>query len=342
MHKSPILSIIIPVYNGANYIRGLVESIEVKNADIINDIEIVIIIDGSTDDSAKICGALMTEFHNILLFEQENAGIAAARNNGLSRSRGTYVTFCDQDDTLYGGYNDFIHEIDSKSGDILVAGFQTYNNKTHVVKPYIVTDNDVVIDASQSKEVAKHLIMSNGNSRVPSTIWNCIFRRSFLTDNHISIYTFVDFEDDWGLMVNSFVAADKAILCHRGWYIYHINEKSESHTNKVIPLFFCKRKKLLDFIFSKLSVLPVSRKELSLFRITLNKRSVLWTIYNASYLSYKGFLEEISFIDLSLSEIFKVLLSIRSPKEFGVVLLFLLKQKHLLQNVVRHWHLHYH
>lgn len=96
--KTPELSIIIPVYNGQDYILRCVDSImRQRNA---AQYEVIIVNDGSTDDTQKILGTIAKAHQNIRIISQPNAGVSVARNNGIAASSGKYVTFVDCDDMV--------------------------------------------------------------------------------------------------------------------------------------------------------------------------------------------------------------------------------------------------
>lgn len=93
------MSVIIPVYNCEKYIDACFESL--KNQTIgFSDIQIVLINDGSKDDSDNICSRLNSEYNNVTYFSKENGGVSTARNAGLDLSEGKYILFLDCDDTI--------------------------------------------------------------------------------------------------------------------------------------------------------------------------------------------------------------------------------------------------
>lgn len=93
-----LISVIIPLYNSEKFISKCVRSI-IDNYEY-NDLEIIIVNDGSTDSSADIVRELMTKDKRIHLINQDNKGPSAARNRGLDESRGKYILFVDSDDFL--------------------------------------------------------------------------------------------------------------------------------------------------------------------------------------------------------------------------------------------------
>lgn len=97
------LSIIIPVYNVAEYIENCIHSLNSQGLDPLQT-EIILVNDGSTDNSYSICQSLKNEYSTIRLFTQENRGLSATRNVGLEKAQGKYVYFFDSDDYLESNY----------------------------------------------------------------------------------------------------------------------------------------------------------------------------------------------------------------------------------------------
>lgn len=95
--SNPLISVIIPVYNVAKYVRRCIESVERQT---YQSLEVILVDDGSTDDSGKICDELEDEFDNITVFHTANSGLSAARNFGMNHISGDYVVFVDSDDAI--------------------------------------------------------------------------------------------------------------------------------------------------------------------------------------------------------------------------------------------------
>lgn len=93
------VSVIIPIYNTENYLRECLDSLVLQTIDM-NEVEVLLIDDGSKDSSLLICREYATEYPYFKVFPQENAGVSAARNFGISRARGKYIMYLDADDKL--------------------------------------------------------------------------------------------------------------------------------------------------------------------------------------------------------------------------------------------------
>lgn len=107
----PLVSIIVPVYNSESLLPRCVESLRNNSYD---NIEIILIDDGSNDKSGKLCDNFAELDSRISVIHKENGGTAAARNAGISKATGAYIAFADQDDFVH---KDFIyHMVSAMSG----------------------------------------------------------------------------------------------------------------------------------------------------------------------------------------------------------------------------------
>ena len=92
-----LISVIIPVYNVEDYLHYAIESLEKQT---YKNFEIILVNDGSTDDSGKLCDEYSEKYSNVRVFHKENGGLSDARNFGLQYANGRYVAFVDSDDYI--------------------------------------------------------------------------------------------------------------------------------------------------------------------------------------------------------------------------------------------------
>lgn len=135
------LSFIIPVYNCENLITRCVESIELQDFD---DFEIILINDGSLDDSLNVCNRLADTYKNITVLTQSNKGASSARNHGLSIAKGDYVWFVDADDYITPGIVKTIykHAIE-KSCDVFAMNYKYITNNSQEDILQYTEDTDI-------------------------------------------------------------------------------------------------------------------------------------------------------------------------------------------------------
>ena len=92
-----LISVIIPVYNVEEYLHYAIESLEKQT---YKNFEIILVNDGSTDDSGKLCDEYSEKYSNVRVFHKENGGLSDARNFGVQQAKGEFITFLDPDDYL--------------------------------------------------------------------------------------------------------------------------------------------------------------------------------------------------------------------------------------------------
>lgn len=175
-------SFIIPVYNCADYIKQCVESI---CKICIEKYEIILVNDGSTDDSEQVCKELLNMFNTIKYVYQRNQGVSAARNKGLSIADGDFVIFLDADDTIESQKFFMLLKKIEKQADIDIAilghSFDYYHNKILYRRDEMKTSLTGVKSSSVWMQNLWELYSTNSLN----PIWNKVFKRSFLIDNEL-------------------------------------------------------------------------------------------------------------------------------------------------------------
>ncbi len=118
----PLISVIIPVYQVELYVAHCIESV---TGQIYQNLEIILIDDGSVDKSGEICDLYMDKDERIKVVHQENQGLSAARNRGIEIAKGEYLCFVDSDDWIDERFIDVVYRISAGTGcDIVQCGFQ--------------------------------------------------------------------------------------------------------------------------------------------------------------------------------------------------------------------------
>ncbi len=159
----PLVSVVIPAYNMGNFIGPCINS--VLNQTYTN-FEIIIVNDGSHDNTETICSGFSKQNSNVLLITQENQGVSVARNNGIAMSHGDYILFLDADDTLPpNAIND------------LVVAAQKYNSDMTIGK--MSPEEEMPIGIFTGEEF---LIKCLEDSTISHFCWRILFKREFLKD----------------------------------------------------------------------------------------------------------------------------------------------------------------
>lgn len=142
-----LISVIVPVYNVDKYLRECLDSLIVQT---YKKLEIIVIDDGSTDCSGKICDEYAAKYNYIKVIHKENAGLGMARNTGLEHMTGEYVTFVDSDDYLEPDCieNLYIGLTENKV-DMCKGGFQRFTGKNKVL--YTIRYNDEFFEKGEAR-----------------------------------------------------------------------------------------------------------------------------------------------------------------------------------------------
>ena len=178
-NESPLVSIIIPTYNGS---KRIVKTLETVVAQDYENLEIILVDDVSTDDTVKISQDFLEKsgrnFH--IIKRTQNGHQSASRNTGLKAANGKYVIFIDHDDLIEKSFVSLLcKEIEAKNADFVICGFKVFDEQINQVKiveeklyKYLSSPKDY-LKAWARKEVC---IWS---------IWNVIFNKNFLNRNHL-------------------------------------------------------------------------------------------------------------------------------------------------------------
>ena len=126
------VSIIVPVYNKKKYLNCVLENIQKQE---FNDFECILVDDGSTDGSQNICDVFSKKDTRFITVHMSNSGVSNARNTGLKRARGSYITFIDADDSIDFNYlKKLADDIENTGADFIITGMKKYWEDTNNVE----------------------------------------------------------------------------------------------------------------------------------------------------------------------------------------------------------------
>ena len=200
------LSIIVPMYNAENFIEECIESIlsEAKN-----DIEVLLVNDGSTDNTAKKCEKYIIN-HSINYYYKNNNGVSSARNFGLKKAKGKYIMFVDADDLLEKGWYSIISKyFESDSQEIFISKNidSKLKSKKNIVENILGINNQCNFSSSCSKLYKKEIIDK----------WNIKFREDIING------------EDLLFNLQYFKKIENYDLVKYTFYKYKINYDSATH-----------------------------------------------------------------------------------------------------------------
>lgn len=219
-----LISVIVPVYNAEKYLQKCLDSILEQT---YQNLEIIIINDGSTDNSGQICQEYEKQDDRIIYIEKENSGVSDTRNAGMNRMTGTYITFVDSDDWLEPNYVKFLYEkLIEHQADIVVGNYTSFNESNsvfyfHTSADYYekVYDNKSIIPCLyDAKELLKSALI------VP---WGKIYKKEIIANFRFPIDRI---GEDALFNLKALLDSKKVVYVNKSAYIYRVREGSLSNT----------------------------------------------------------------------------------------------------------------
>lgn len=212
--KRPKVSIILPVYNVAPYLRQSLDSII---AQTLTDIEIICVDDGSTDDSGKILDEYKEKDNRIIVIHKRNAGTGAARNDGLKIATGECIGFVDPDDWILPNMYERLYNIlQDKELDIVMFTPDVFNDQTQKHEGFLYFQDSNFPKILDDKIFNKDDISPFS---YPMCVWNKLYRKKLFDDNNIDFAEGLDFEDH-KVIFKSLFTAKRIYFIREKLYVY--------------------------------------------------------------------------------------------------------------------------
>lgn len=216
LEKSPDLSVIIPAYNASDFISMSIGSVLNSDSDIFR-IEIIVVNDGSTDNTQQKCEELQKKYPNIKLLNKPNGGLSSARNAGLEIAKGKYVLFLDADDFIApDSLPKLISAAEDNNAEIFMFGFRFANPEDY--GKYTVTN----IDYATRINAIEYLKKTQAKA-LDGAVWRCLFLKSFISSTSVRFNTKIKFSEDNLFMMEILPHCKRmfqtATICHN--YVQH-------------------------------------------------------------------------------------------------------------------------
>ena len=173
-----LISIVVPIYNVENYLRMCLDSIEHQT---YSNIEVLLINDGSPDSSGEICQEYVARDSRFRYFEKENGGLSDARNYGIERSNGMYLTFVDSDDWLSLTYVEDLYQAAIRNdADTVVSHYTIYNESDR--NYYVHIWDDYYEKTCTGEELVLELPSLELNGYIYITSWGILFKKELFNN----------------------------------------------------------------------------------------------------------------------------------------------------------------
>jgi glycosyltransferase involved in cell wall biosynthesis len=276
----PRISVIVPVYKAEKYLHRCIDSIL---AQTFTDFELLLINDGSPDNSGAICDEYVQKDSRVRVFHKENGGVSSARNSGLNNAKGKYVTFIDADDYVDKEWLDTYNEGIRRNADLVVQGF--YRVTGDQVNKNVISSffGDTVDDI---QEIVKRMVTSSSFGYV----WITAFRRNLIEECSIRFDENSSFTEDAQFLALFIEHASSVQMINKANYYYFAPEETKKYNGDKyysvlrvcnsfknifkghIPKEFCK--KYFSYIKNGAIEYITQKKDLDDFHISLYKEMV--------------------------------------------------------------------
>lgn len=216
---NPKISIIVPVYNTEKYVQFCLESL-IKQT--YKQLEILVINDGSTDNSKLICDKIAQQDNRIKVLTKNNGGLSDARNYGLINATGDYIGFVDSDDYVSENlYEELLTGILQKNADIAVAAINQVDEKGTVLAVRAIPESNIILS---TYEGMKELLYSQ---RISNSVCNKLFKKELFSEIKFPVGKL--YEDEY-VTYKLFYKATSIYISSRAFYCYRYNANSITHS----------------------------------------------------------------------------------------------------------------
>lgn len=214
-----LFSVIVPVYNVENWLEKCLESILFQKND---NYELIIVDDGSTDNSSNICDKYASENSNIVVLHKKNEGLVSARNAGLNIAKGEYVIYIDGDDWIKPNYFNQCQKIleEHINLDLIIFNYKCiYSTRSEIVEKNAKINNGYFDHILLQKKIFPHLMWNKLNWKIEPSPCNKIFKRDLLKkhiceDLSITIGEDVAFVYEYIFNCKNIFFFDKVLYCY--------------------------------------------------------------------------------------------------------------------------------
>ncbi len=219
----PLVSVIVPVYNAAT---GLARCIESVRRQTYENLEVLLVNDGSADSSGEICRMYARVDRRIRVIDKCNEGVSAARNDAIRASSGQYLQFVDSDDYLApDAVYRLVERAERDDCDLVIAPYWRVREGEEAVMYSFLRSGDVMSKTEFARE-----LMDEPASFYYGVLWNKIYRASIIREHGIRCNTALSWSEDFLFNLEYIRYAERFAALDEPVYYYVNNENSITHT----------------------------------------------------------------------------------------------------------------
>lgn len=241
---SPLISVIVPVYNVEQYLVQCIDSILNQKYE---NFELLLVDDGSTDRSGEICDVYEKKDKRVRVFHKKNGGVSSARNVGLDNAKGEWIAFVDSDDIVTPNYLSELYSDVKSDVDLVIQ-------KYFIFKDYLkderfleaIKETDIYDKSDLQKLIVEYHLYKNGH------IWSKLYKQEFIQNNNIRFQEEISFCEDYYFLFQYLdVIYGKVVCSYVANYFYRDRDNSSVHVGfKDFEKGYFTFRKIKSFILS--------------------------------------------------------------------------------------------
>ncbi len=258
--QSELISIIIPIFNGANYIKNIVSAIK---AQTYKTLEIIVVDDGSQDNTLDLCHKYMDSDKRFNIVSKVNEGVSSARNYGLRKATGKYIAFIDVDDYIFPEYISFLYKLLIEgNADMSCCGYFKMWDTEKIPR----FRNEYIIKTFQTNEAIQEFLYRKSITGYPVLK---LYKKSLIQS--VQFPEEIVYGEDSIFTLYALQQCKKVIYGSRVLYIYYQHNASATHAvdyskfqaawemHKKCILDYAKKsnKKIINAAYSKMFILSI-------------------------------------------------------------------------------------
>lgn len=235
------VSVIIPVYNAEKYLKKCIDSVLSQT---LKEIEIILVDDGSTDNSSQILDEYAKKHNNLKVIHQQNSGPAKARNVGIENATGEYIGFVDSDDYLASNMYELLYNTAINNDvDIVTSNYYTVKNSKEVPSSnFKISSNQIIV-----KDEILKLVTDANESRILWFGWKSIYKSKIIKSNKI-IYPPLKLGEETVFVLDCLLSSNSMYYIDKPFYYYEQTPNSltrikykEDLLSQLNGLYFAKK-----------------------------------------------------------------------------------------------------
>lgn len=234
-----LVSVIIPVYNCENYLSSCIESVMSQS---YKNIELILVDDGSTDQSTKMCDELSKSDNRIKTIHQQNSGPAAARNRGIDMASGEYIFFLDSDDIIdRESIEILVDAYREHNPDLVMSNFNKLEHNGQYIEQKVSFDTDNIAFTGQTKELnnrdmvgfVRHFLKYPSNHLI-SYCWARLYKTSIIKKTKLRANADMRLFEDFVFNLDYLQNVNKTIFVNRSLYTYCLHSGHISASMSIV------------------------------------------------------------------------------------------------------------